>query len=45
MGWQARILLAMALAATAWQRVTAADPVQLYAAGSLKASGALPQED
>jgi ABC-type molybdate transport system substrate-binding protein len=38
MRWPARSLLAVALAATAWHPVAAADPVRLYAAGSLKAA-------
>ena len=38
MKWQARSLLAVAIAAAAWHPVMAADPVRLYAAGSLKAA-------
>jgi ABC-type molybdate transport system substrate-binding protein len=38
MRWQLGRLLALALAAGAWHPVMAADPVRLYAAGSLKAA-------
>ena len=38
MGWRASLLLAGALATLGWQPVMAADPVRLYAAGSLKAA-------
>jgi molybdate transport system substrate-binding protein len=38
MRWPTRILLALALTAAVWHPAVAADPVRLYAAGSLKAA-------
>jgi molybdate transport system substrate-binding protein len=38
MGWRTRVLLASALMASSWHPAVAADPVRLYAAGSLKAA-------
>jgi molybdate transport system substrate-binding protein len=38
MGWRMRTLLASVLTASCWHPAVAADPVRLYAAGSLKAA-------
>jgi hypothetical protein len=38
MGWQTRVLLALMLTATFWHAAMAADPLRLYAAGSLKSA-------
>jgi molybdate transport system substrate-binding protein len=38
MGWERRIFLILAAAALAWQPAMAADPVKLFAAGSLEAA-------